>query len=412
VSDAFPLGGAGADPPSGTDVPPGAEARPGAAAHAGDRNAADAVEAERRAPRRRDARVDAILSACVDGRRLSEADALLLFRRAPLLDLGLAADLVRRRIHPEPIVTYIVDRNINYTNICVARCSFCAFYREPGDPEGYLHTRASLFAKIDETLALGGTGILMQGGHHPGLPIDWYEDLLRAIRDRFPALHIHAFSPSEIEHIGRVSNLSIEDVLRRLKEAGLRSIPGGGGEILVDEVRRRISPLKTTSGAWLEVMETAHRLGIPTTATMMFGHVEGYVDRTAHLEKVRALQDRSRAAAARGFTAFISWTYKTENTALGGREVSSAEYLRTQAISRLYLDNVPNIQSSWVTQGKEIGQVALRFGANDMGSTMIEENVVRAAGAHGCTTRTELERLIRAAGYIPRQRDTLYNLVA
>jgi len=369
------------------------------------------VEGERRAPRREDARVGEILGRVADGDRMSPAEAEHLFRAAPLLDLGLAADLVRRRMHPEPIVTYIVDRNINYTNVCVARCSFCAFYREPGDPEGYLHTRESLFAKIDETLALGGTGILMQGGHHPDLPIEWYEGLLAAIRERYPALHVHAFSPSEIQHIGRVSSLSLEVVLRRLKAAGLRSIPGGGGEILVDDVRRRISPLKTMSADWLQVMETAHRLGIPTTATMMFGHVESYADRAAHLTAIRDLQDRSLAGGAAAFTAFISWTYKTENTVLGGREVSSAEYLRTQAISRLFLDNVPNIQSSWVTQGKEIGQVALKFGANDMGSTMIEENVVKAAGAHGCTTRTELERLIRAAGYIPRQRDTLYNLV-
>jgi len=393
VSEARATGGAGGGGPAGAWMLP------------------DAVEGERRAPRRPGLRIDGILAAAADGRRISPVEALLLFHEAPLLDLGLAADLVRRRLHTEPIVTYIVDRNINYTNVCVARCSFCAFYRDPGDPEGYLHTRESLFAKIDETLALGGTGILMQGGHHPDLSIDWYEALLRAICERFPTLHVHAFSPSEIQHIGRVSNLSVEGVLRRLQEAGLRSIPGGGGEILVDEVRRRISPLKTMSADWLDVMETAHRLGIPTTATMMFGHVETYADRTAHLEKIRGLQDRSLAGGSVGFTAFISWTYKTENTALGGREVSSAEYLRTQAISRLFLDNVPNIQSSWVTQGKEIGQVALKFGANDMGSTMIEENVVRAAGAHGGTTRTELERLIRAAGYIPRQRDTLYNLV-
>ena len=374
--------------------------------------ASAAVESERRAPRVAGRRVESILEAAAEGRRIDASEALTLFREASLMDLGLAADQARRRMHPEPIVTYIVDRNVNYTNICVARCSFCAFYRDPGDPEGYLHTRASLFAKIEETIALGGTGILMQGGHHPDLPIEWYEDLLRAITARFPQIHIHAFSPSEIEHVARVSRLSIEEVVGRLKEAGLRSIPGGGGEILVDEVRHRISPLKTTSAAWLAVMETAHRLGLPTTATMMFGHVESYADRVAHLDAVRVLQDKSLSRGACGFTAFISWTYKTENTALGGQEVSSAEYLRTQAISRLFLDNVPNIQSSWVTQGKEIGQVALRFGANDMGSTMIEENVVKAAGAHGCTTRSELERLIREAGYTPRQRDTLYHLVS
>ncbi len=360
----------------------------------------------------RSAEADGILERVVSGDRIGADEALLLFRQATLLDLAMAADLVRRRLHPEPIVTYIVDRNINYTNVCVVRCSFCAFYRDPGHPEGYLHSKESLFAKIEETLAMGGTGILMQGGHHPDLPIEWYEDLLRSFRQRFPALHIHAFSPPEIHHISKVSGIGIEEVLLRLKAAGLQSIPGGGGEILVDEVRRAISPLKTMSDDWLGVMETAHRAGIPTTATMMFGHVETYADRVAHFRKIRDLQDRSLARGARGFTAFIAWTYKTENTALGGREVTSADYLRTQAIARIVLDNIPNIQSSWVTQGKEIGQVALKFGANDMGSIMIEENVVRSAGAFGCTTRPEIERLIREAGYIPRQRDTLYNLVA
>jgi cyclic dehypoxanthinyl futalosine synthase len=366
---------------------------------------------EIREVRRQGAEAQRILADAVAGERLGGEEALLLFREAGLLDLGIAADQIRRRIHPEPIVTYIVDRNINYTNVCVVRCSFCAFYRDPGHPEGYLHTKESLFAKIEETLAMGGTGILMQGGHHPDLPIEWYEDLLRSIRDRFPTLHIHAFSPPEIHHISRVSGIGIDEVLTRLRAAGLKSIPGGGGEILVDEVRRAISPLKTMSADWLGVMESAHRIGIPTTATMMFGHVETYADRVAHLETIRALQDRSRARGARGFTAFIAWNYKTENTALGGVEVTSAEYLRTQAIARIFLDNVPNLQSSWVTQGKEIGQIALKFGANDMGSIMIEENVVRAAGAHGCTTRPEIERLIREAGYVPRQRDTLYNLL-
>ena len=369
-------------------------------------------DAALRSPRRSSARIEAILERAVSGGRVGPEQALALFREAPLLDLGIAADLVRRRLHPDPIVTYIVDRNINYTNVCVVRCSFCAFYRDPGHPEGYLHSRESLFAKIEETLALGGTGILMQGGHHPDLPLEWYEDLLRSFRRRFPRLHIHAFSPPEIQHVVKVSKRPLAEVLRRLKAAGLHSIPGGGGEILVDAVRQAISPLKTMSRDWLAVMEEAHRQGLPTTATMMFGHVETYADRVAHLAAVRNLQDTSLAGGAAAFTAFISWTYKAENTALGGREVSSADYLRTQAISRLFLDNVPNIQSSWVTQGKEIGQIALKFGANDMGSTMIEENVVRAAGAYGCTTRSEIERLIREAGYQPRQRDTLYNLVS
>jgi len=371
----------------------------------------DAAGADIRRRRRSTPAVEAILGNAVAGGRLSADDALTLLRDAPLLELGVAADEIRRRMHPEPVVTYIVDRNINYTNVCVVRCSFCAFYRDPGHPEGYLHSKESLYAKIDETLALGGTGILMQGGHHPDLPLEWYEDLLRSFKERYPRLHVHAFSPPEIQHMVKVSRLPVAEVVRRLKAAGLDSIPGGGGEILVDAVRQIISPLKTMSRDWLEVMEEAHAAGLPSTATMMFGHVESYADRVAHLAAIRSLQDRSLAERPASFTAFISWTYKTENTALGGREVSSAEYLRTQAVTRLFLDNVPNIQSSWVTQGKDIGQVALKFGANDMGSTMIEENVVRAAGAYGCTTRTEIERLIREAGYEPRQRDTLYRPV-
>ncbi len=367
---------------------------------------------ETRAVRLATPAADAILERAAAGERIEPREALLLLRTATLIDLGLAADLARRRLHPEPIVTYIVDRNINYTNVCVARCSFCAFYRDPGHPEGYLHSQESLHAKIEETLALGGTGVLMQGGHHPDLPLQWYEDLLRSFKEKFPRLHVHAFSPPEIQHMVKVSKRPLEEVLRRLKEAGLDSIPGGGGEILVDEVRLKISPLKTMSGDWLAVMETAHALGIPSTATMMFGHVETYADRVAHMEKIRLLQDGSLSGGGAAFTAFIAWTYKTENTALGGREVTSAEYLRTQAVARLFMDNIPNLQSSWVTQGKEIGQVALKFGANDMGSTMIEENVVRAAGAYGCTTRTEIERLIHEAGYVPRQRDTLYRLLS
>ncbi|MGH9749812.1 MAG: cyclic dehypoxanthinyl futalosine synthase [Candidatus Polarisedimenticolia bacterium] len=370
------------------------------------------LDLEMRAPRRPGPEVERLLEMASAGERLSTAGALALLRQAPLLDLGVAADLARRRIHPEPIVTYIVDRNVNYTNVCVVRCSFCAFYRDPGHPEGYLHPKEILFEKIEETLRLGGTGILMQGGHHPDLPLEWYEDLLRSFKERFPRLHVHALSPPEIQHIVRISGVALGEVLRRLRAAGLDSIPGGGGEILVDAVRRRIAPLKTMSADWLEVMDAAHALGIPSTATMMFGHVESYADRVAHMEKIRDQQDRSLERGAAAFTAFISWTYKAEHTALGGHEVGSAEYLRTQAVSRLFFDNIPNIQSSWVTQGKEIGQIALKFGANDMGSTMIEENVVRAAGAHGCTTRLEIERLIREAGFVPRQRDTLYRPVS
>ncbi len=352
-------------------------------------------------------RAQAILDRAAGGERIAPEEARLLFEEAGLLDLGMAADAARDRIHPEPIVTYIVDRNINHTNICVTKCSFCAFYRLPGDEvEGYLHPKEALFRKIEETLELGGTGILLQGGHHPTLPLEWYEELLRSFKERYPAIHLHAFSPPEIQHIVHVSKRPLEEVLERLRKAGLDSIPGGGAEILVDEVRERISPLKVSSDEWLAVMDCAHRLGIPSTITMMFGHVESLDDRVRHLARVRDQQDRTG-----GFTAFIGWTYKPGNTELGGRETTSADYLRTQAIARLYVDNIPNIQSSWVTQGTGIGQIALKYGANDMGSVMIEENVVRSAGNTYCTTRDELERLIVEAGYHPRQRDTLYRLV-
>ena len=352
-------------------------------------------------------RARAILQRAAEGDRIGPDEARLLFHQASLIDLGLAADAVRRRLHPDPLVTYIVDRNINYTNLCVTKCSFCAFYRLPGDTaEGYLHPTEVLYEKIDETLRLGGTGILLQGGHHPTLPLEWYELLLASFRARYPTLHIHAFSPPEIQHIVHVSKRPLEDVLERLKGAGLDSIPGGGAEILVDSVRDRIAPLKISSHQWLAVMDRAHRLGIPSTVTMMFGHVESLEDRVEHLARVRDQQDKTG-----GFTAFIAWTYKPGHTELGGRETSSADYLRTQAIARLFIDNIPNIQSSWVTQWTEIGQIALKYGANDMGSVMIEENVVRSAGNTYCTTRDELERLITEAGFHPRQRDTLYRLV-
>ncbi len=351
-------------------------------------------------------RARAVLERAAEGERISAGEARLLFDEASLVDLGLAATEVRRRLHPEPVVTYIVDRNINYTNLCVTKCSFCAFYRLPGDEEeGYLHPKEVLHRKIEETLELGGTGILIQGGHHPALPLEWYEDLLASFKERYP-IHVHGFSPPEIRHIVRVSKRPLEEVLERLRRAGLDSIPGGGAEILVDAVRKKISPLKERSDEWLEVMDCAHRLGIPSTSTMMFGHVETLDERVEHLVRVRDQQDRSG-----GFTAFIAWTYKPGNTELGGRETTSADYLRTQAIARLFVDNIPNIQSSWVTQGTEVGQIALCYGANDMGSVMIEENVVRSAGNTYCTSREELERLIAEAGYHPRQRDTLYRLV-
>jgi cyclic dehypoxanthinyl futalosine synthase len=352
-------------------------------------------------------RAVSILETAAGGGRIAPEEARILFDEASLLDLGLAADAVRRRLHPGAAVTYIVDRNINYTNICVTKCSFCAFYRLPGDEaEGYVLPREVLHRKVEETLELGGTGILLQGGHHPTLALEWYEDLLGSLRERFPSIHLHAFSPPEIQHLVHVSRRPLEEVLERLRRAGLASIPGGGAEILVDRVRDRIASLKISSDEWMEVMDAAHRLGLPSTATMMFGHVETPDDRVEHMLRVRDQQDRTG-----GFTAFIAWTYKPGNTRMGGRETTSADYLRTQAIARLFVDNVPNIQSSWVTQGLGIGQVALRYGANDMGSVMIEENVVRSAGNTFCTTRDELERLIREAGYHPRQRDTLYRIV-
>ncbi|MGC8794112.1 MAG: cyclic dehypoxanthinyl futalosine synthase [Bryobacteraceae bacterium] len=336
---------------------------------------------------------------------LADKEALELFRDPDLIGVGMAADLLRRRLHPEGIVTYIIDRNINYSNVCTEYCTFCAFYRPPGHPEAYILPKEVIFDKIRETLELGGTGILMQGGLHPELDIDYYEDLLRSIKQRFP-VHLHCFSAPEILNIAEVSGLSLEETIARLRDAGLDSIPGGGAEILDDEVRRRISRLKCTTQEWLSVHRTAHRLGLRTTATMMFGCGESYEHRINHLRVIRELQEETG-----GFTAFIPWTFQPENTSLGRRlprQTSAVDYLKTVAISRLYLDNVLNIQASWVTQGLKVCQIALRFGANDVGSVMLEENVVAAAGVHNRATEEDLRRIIREAGFIPRQRDNLY----
>jgi cyclic dehypoxanthinyl futalosine synthase len=343
-------------------------------------------------------------AACGSG-RLDAAAALRLLTTDRVAELGLLAGEMRLRLHPLRRVTYIVDRNVNYTNVCVAKCNFCAFYRLPGHDEGYLLSPDELDAKVAETIALGGTGILMQGGLHPELGIEYYERLLRGIKTRH-RIHVHAFSPPEIVHFSGIARLSIREVLTRLMAAGLDSMPGGGGEILVDEVRERYNAHKSSTREWLEVMETAHGLGLPTTATMMFGGLERLEDRVTHLELIRELQDRTG-----GFTAFICWTYQPKNTELGGVETTAVDYLRTLAVSRLYLDNVPHLQSSWVTMGAKIGQVALGFGADDMGSIMIEENVVRAAGAAHRLDREGMERIIRDAGYAPEQRDTLYRPV-
>ncbi len=337
---------------------------------------------------------------------MTEAEALELFRSDDLIGIGLAADAVRRRLHPEGIVTYIVDRNVNYTNFCAEYCSFCAFYRPMGSGEGYLLSRETIFEKIQETLDLGGTGILMQGGLHAGLKIEWYEGLLSAIRQRFPRLHLHCFSAPEIIHFAEVSNLTVRDTIARLRDAGLDSIPGGGAEILDDEVRRRISRLKCTTEEWLMVHRTAHSLGLRTTATMMFGCGETHEHRVRHFLRIQQLQQDTG-----GFTAFIPWMFQREHTALGRfvkEEATAADYLKTLAIARLFLDNIENVQASWLTPGLKLGQIALRFGGNDLGSILIEENVVSAAGCTNRTNEEELRRVIRDAGFRPVQRDTLY----
>jgi len=336
---------------------------------------------------------------------ISQKEALDLFQSDDLIGLGMAADSVRRNLHPEGIVSYIIDRNINYTNFCTEYCSFCAFYRPMGHKEGYVHPYEVIYDKIQETVEMGGTGILMQGGLHPDLPVEWYEDLLRGIKKRF-RIHTHCFSAPEITNIAEVSHLTLRDTIARLRDAGLDSIPGGGAEILHDDVRRRISRLKCNSGEWEAVHRTAHELGMRTTATMMFGCGETLEQRLHHLEVVRRIQEDTG-----GFTAFIPWTFQRENTSLGRfvkEEATAVEYLKTLAISRLYLDNFLNVQSSWVTQGLKLCQVGLRFGGNDVGSIMLEENVVSAAGAHNHATEEELRRIIRDAGFIPKKRDSLY----
>lgn len=322
-----------------------------------------------------------------------------------LLTLGQAADRVRRRFHPEGRVTFVIDRNINYTNICISGCRFCAFYRPPGAPDGYVLDWDTLGEKLRELKAHGGSGVLLQGGLNPHLPLTYYEELVRAIRDA--GLGVHGFSPPELSFLAAQHGLPLEDLLRRLMAAGLSSIPGGGAEILVDRVRRQISPNKCSTSQWLEVMAAAHRLGLPTSATMMFGHVETREDRLTHLFRIRELQDRTG-----GFTAFIPWTYQPGGTRLQGQARGAVEYLRTLAVSRLVLDNVPHLQVSWVTQGPKVAQVALSFGADDFGSTMLEENVVAATGVGFRLSRGEIQDLIRQAGYEPRVRDHRYNPVA
>ena len=346
------------------------------------------------------------------GGRIDQAEARRLFD-LPLEELGALADrrrqLAQAKTHQgrgNDIVTYIVDRNVNYTNVCNVYCKFCAFYRTEKDSDAYIITLEEMDRKIEETLALGGTQILMQGGHHPKLSLQWYLDLLSHIKGKFPQVNIHGFSPSEFIHFREVFQMPVEEIISQFVKAGLGSIPGGGGEILVDRVRQRISPLKAMSDDWLGVMDAAHRLGLATTATMMFSHVETLEDRIEHLERVRAQQDKSK-----GFTAFIAWTFQAEHTRLKAPTAGGHDYLRTQAVNRIYLDNIANIQSSWVTQGPEIGQVALKFGANDLGSIMIEENVVSQAGTTHRMGVADMKRLIQDAGYEPHQRDNWYHLL-
>ncbi len=346
------------------------------------------------------------------GGRVTPAEALRL-HRLPLSELGGLAnrrrELARAAAYGgrgNEIVTYIVDRNINYTNVCNVYCKFCAFYRTEKDADSYVISLPELDQKIEETIALGGTQILLQGGHHPKLTKQWYLDLLSHMRSKFPSVNIHGFSPSEFVHFREVFGEPLEKIIGDFKAAGLGSIPGGGGEILVDRVRERISPLKARSSDWLEVMDIAHRLGLSSSATMMFGHVETIEDRIEHLDRIRVQQDSSK-----GFTAFIGWTFQAENTRLKAPAAGADDYLRTQALARIYLDNFPSVQSSWVTQGLEIGQVALKFGANDLGSIMIEENVVSQAGTTFKMTVPDMHRLIADLGYEPHQRDNWYHLL-
>ena len=342
--------------------------------------------------------------------RVGRDEALALLREAPLLELGRRADAVRRRLHPEGVVTFVVDRNINFTNVCTCQCRFCAFYRRPGDPEGYVLSYEEIFRKIEELVAQGGTQVLMQGGLHPDLRIEWFEELFREIKRRYPVVQNHSLSPAEVVHIARVSGLSVERTLERLRAAGLDSIPGGGAEVLVDRVRREISPRKIGWREWAAVMETAHRMGMPTTATLMFGSTETDEDLVDHLLRIRDLQDRTG-----GFTAFIPWSFQPNRTELGAasgiRKAGAVRYLRVLALSRVVLDNVPNLQASWVTQGEKVAQVALRFGANDLGGTMLEENVVAATGVRFRLPRERMIELIRDSGFTPARRTTTYRVL-
>ncbi len=351
--------------------------------------------------------IQSIVERIRAGTRVTADEALALYLDAPTWLLGELADEIRARRHPDRVVTYIIDRNVNYTNVCVARCNFCAFYRTVGSPDGYVLSHDEVFRKIDETIEVGGGQLLLQGGHNPDLPITWYEDLFRAVKARYPEFKLHALSPPEVLHISRTSRLTVPDVIARLIDAGLDSVPGGGAEILVDRVRKRLNCYnKATADEWIGVMREAHRAGLRTTATMMYGSVETPAERIEHLVRLRALQDDTG-----GFTAFITWSYQPDHTELAGVELTGAEYLRTLAVARIVLDNVHNLQASWVTQGGRVGQLSLGFGANDMGSVMIEENVVRAAGASYCMDEVEIVRNIENAGFTAKRRNMHYQVL-
>jgi cyclic dehypoxanthinyl futalosine synthase len=351
--------------------------------------------------------IDSLVHKVLDGGRVDRAEALELYRGAPMHLLGQLADAIRARKHPQRIVTYIIDRNVNYTNVCVARCNFCAFYRPVGSTEAYVLGFEEIFHKIDETIAVGGNQLLLQGGHNPDLPIAWYEDLFRAVKSRYPAFKLHALSPPEVLHISRLNQLPLTTVIERLVGAGLDSIPGGGAEILVDRVRKLLNCYsKASSDEWLGVMREAHHAGLRTTATMMYGTVETDEERIEHLMRLRDVQDETA-----GFTAFITWSYQPEHTERGGTEATGVDYLRTLALARIVLDNFDNLQASWVTQGGKVGQLSLAYGANDMGSVMIEENVVRAAGASYCMDEVEIVVNIEDAGFVPKRRNMHYEIL-
>ena len=349
---------------------------------------------------------DIIIDKVEAGGSISREEALLLLQKGDLLQLGRLADNVRRKLHPDNLVTFVVDRNVNYTNICESKCKFCAFYRDQGAADAYLLAEAEIFAKIEELVAVGGTQLLMQGGLHPDLGIEWFEQLFTRIRERFPQVQNHSLSPAEITQIAAISGLTIKEAVQRLKAAGLNSIPGGGAEILVDRVRQEISPKKIGWSGWADVMREAALAGMPTTATMMFGSRESAAEIVEHIFRVRELQ-----AGGGSFTAFIPWTYQPGNTELGGSTATGVEYLKVLALSRIILDNVPNIQASWVTQGAKMAQVALFFGANDLGGTMLEENVVAAAGCSFRMSMAEMVTLIKGAGFRAAQRSTIYQLL-